>query len=125
MTRDAALSVARPHTSAAEAHPRLRCAAGGKTYYAPAHGIEPKRVMTDNAWSYTLNRSLRELLAERGIRHRRTKPHRPRTNGKVERFIQTLEREWASASPTRAQIIASMRCQTGSTTTTPVDRTAR
>jgi transposase InsO family protein len=51
--------------------------------------------MTDNAWSYTRNRSLRELLASNGIRHRRTKPHRPRTNGKVARFIQTLEREWA------------------------------
>ncbi len=51
--------------------------------------------MTDNAWSYTRNRSLRELLARNGIRHLKTKPHRPRTNGKVERFIQTLEREWA------------------------------
>jgi transposase InsO family protein len=59
------------------------------------HGIEPRRLMSDNAWSYTLNRSLRELLARRGIRHLTTKPHRPRTNGKVERFIQTLEREWA------------------------------
>jgi len=59
------------------------------------HGIEAKRLMSDNAWSYTLNRSLRELLAERGIRHLTTRPHRPRTNGKVERFIQTLEREWA------------------------------
>jgi transposase InsO family protein len=59
------------------------------------HGIEPKRLMTDNAWSYTLNRSLRDLLAARQIRHLTTKPRRPRTNGKVERFIQTLEREWA------------------------------
>ncbi|MGH3085302.1 MAG: IS481 family transposase [Gaiellaceae bacterium] len=60
-----------------------------------SHGIEPKRLMTDNAWSYTLNRSLRELLAAHEITHKRTRPHRPRTNGKVERFIQTLEREWA------------------------------
>jgi transposase InsO family protein len=58
-------------------------------------GIRPRRLMSDNAWSYTLNRSLHELLAARGIRHLTTKPHRPRTNGKVERFIQTLEREWA------------------------------
>ena len=58
-------------------------------------GIQPRRLMSDNAWSYTRNRSLRELLARRGIRHLTTKPHRPRTNGKVERFIQTLEREWA------------------------------
>jgi transposase InsO family protein len=60
-----------------------------------AHGIEPKRLMTDNHWSYTLNRSLRELLSERGIRHLTTQPRRPRTNGKVERFHQTMAREWA------------------------------
>jgi transposase InsO family protein len=60
-----------------------------------AHGIEPKRVMTDNAFSYVHNRSLRELLAARGIRHLTTKPYRPRTNGKVERFHQTMAREWA------------------------------
>ena len=59
------------------------------------HGVRPRRLMSDNAWSYTRNRSLRELLARHGIRHLTTKPHRPRTNGKVERFIQTLQREWA------------------------------
>jgi transposase InsO family protein len=63
-------------------------------FYA-AHGIQPRRLMSDNAWSYTLNRSLRELLAAHEIKHLTTRPHRPRTNGKVERFIQTLEREWA------------------------------
>ncbi len=66
----------------------------GLAFFA-AHGIEPKRVMTDNAWSYTLNQSLRELLAKNAIRHLTTKPRRPQTNGKVERFIQTLQREWA------------------------------
>jgi transposase InsO family protein len=60
-----------------------------------AEQIEPRRLMSDNACCYTRNRSLRELLARRGIRHLTTKPYRPRTNGKVERFIQTLEREWA------------------------------
>ena len=60
-----------------------------------AHGIETKRLMTDNAWSYTLNRSLRELLAEQGIHHLRTPKHRPQPNGKVERFHQTMAREWA------------------------------
>ena len=59
------------------------------------HGIEPKRVMTDNAFSYIHNRSLRELFAAHTIRHLRTKPYRPRTNGKVERFHQTMAREWA------------------------------
>jgi transposase InsO family protein len=60
-----------------------------------SHGIETKRLMTDNAWSYTLNRSLRELLARRGIRHLTTPKRRPQPNGKVERFHQTMAREWA------------------------------
>ena len=64
------------------------------------HGIETKRLMTDNAWGYTKNRSLRELLAQRGIRHLTTRPYRPRTNGKVERFHQTMAREWAYGLPT-------------------------
>ena len=51
--------------------------------------------MTDNGFSYVKNRSLRELLARRGIRHLTTEPYRPRTNGKVERFHQTMAREWA------------------------------
>jgi transposase InsO family protein len=58
------------------------------------HGIQVHRVMTDNAWSYTHNRSLAELLAASGVRHLTTRPYRPRTNGKVERFHQTMAREW-------------------------------
>ena len=49
----------------------------------------------DNAFSYVKNRSLREFLATRGIKHLTTLPYRPRTNGKVERFHQTMAREWA------------------------------
>jgi transposase InsO family protein len=59
------------------------------------HGITARRLMSDNAWSYTRNRSLRELLAAREIKHLRTQPYRPQTNGKVERFHQTMRREWA------------------------------
>jgi transposase InsO family protein len=59
------------------------------------HGIASRRLMTDNAFSYTNNNSLRELLAAHGIRHLTTQPYRPRTNGKVERFHQTMGREWA------------------------------
>jgi transposase InsO family protein len=59
------------------------------------HGIVPQRLMTDNAFTNVHNRSLRELLARRGIRHLTTEPYRPRTNGKVERFHQTMAREWA------------------------------
>jgi len=60
-----------------------------------AHGISCRRLMSDNAFTYTKNRSLRELLARREIRHLTTRPYRPRTNGKVERFHQTMAREWA------------------------------
>jgi transposase InsO family protein len=60
-----------------------------------AHGIVAKRLMSDNAFAYVHNRSLRELLARHGVRHLTTEPYRPRTNGKVERFHQTMAREWA------------------------------
>ncbi|HEX6699911.1 MAG TPA: IS481 family transposase [Gaiellaceae bacterium] len=63
--------------------------------FLAAAGIEPRRLMTDNAFAYVHNRSMRELLAARGIKHLRTEPYRPRTNGKVERFHQTMAREWA------------------------------
>ncbi len=69
-----------------------------------AKGIQASRLMTDNAFSYTKNRSLRELLAERGIRHLRTQPYRPRTNGKVERFHQTMAREWAYGMAYRSHV---------------------
>jgi transposase InsO family protein len=60
-----------------------------------AHGITPRRLQTDNAWAYVHNRSLRDLLAERGIQQRRIPPRTPKRNGKVERYQQTLAREWA------------------------------
>ena len=63
-------------------------------FYAQ-HGIVVKRVMTDNGWSYVRSRELRELLERHGIRHLTTQPYRPRTNGKVERFHQTMAHEWA------------------------------
>ncbi|CAA9486251.1 MAG: Mobile element protein, partial [uncultured Solirubrobacterales bacterium] len=58
-------------------------------------GVRPHRLMSDNAFSYVKNRSLRGLLATRSIKHLTTEPYRPRTNGKVERFHQTMGREWA------------------------------
>jgi transposase InsO family protein len=58
------------------------------------HGIRVQRVMTDNGSAY---RSAAHALACRAlkIRHLRTRPYRPRTNGKAERFIRTLLAEWA------------------------------
>jgi transposase InsO family protein len=60
-----------------------------------ARGIVCERLMTDNAWAYTHNRALKALLRQRAIEHKTIRPHRPQTNGKVERYQQTLAREWA------------------------------
>ena len=59
------------------------------------HGVNAKRLMTDNAWQYARSRELRRLLERHRIHHITTQPYRPRTNGKVERFHQTMAREWA------------------------------
>jgi len=59
-----------------------------------ARGIRVERVMTDNGPAY--RSSVHALACRRlGIKHLRTRPYRPQTNGKAERFIQTLLREWA------------------------------
>lgn len=58
-------------------------------------GIVAERLLTDNAWAYTKNKALRELLHNRAILHKRTRPYTPKTNGKVERLHQTMDREWA------------------------------
>jgi transposase InsO family protein len=60
-----------------------------------SHGIKPARLISDNAWTYTHNRALAQLLNSRGIQHLLIPPHRPQVNGKVERYQQTLKREWA------------------------------
>jgi transposase InsO family protein len=59
-------------------------------------GIAVREVMTDNGSAY-VSFAHRDACAELGIRHLRIKPGRPRTNGKAERFIQTLKNEWAYA----------------------------
>ena len=60
-------------------------------------GIAVERLMTDNHFSYTKSQALAELLDRRAISHLKIRPYTPRTNGKVERFHQTLMREWAYA----------------------------
>lgn len=61
-----------------------------------AHGItRVERIITDNAWSYRHGNKLRQLLADRDIKHKFIKPHCPWQNGKVERFNRTLATEWA------------------------------
>jgi transposase InsO family protein len=61
------------------------------------HGVVIQRVLTDNAKAYTQSLVFAETAAGLGIRLKRTRPYRPQTNGKVERFNRTLLEEWAYA----------------------------
>jgi transposase InsO family protein len=62
------------------------------------HGVRAERVLTDNGSAY-VSRAFAAACERLGLRHKRTRPHRPCTNGKAERFIQTLLREWAYRRP--------------------------
>jgi transposase InsO family protein len=64
-------------------------------------GVRVERIMTDNGSAY-LSRRFAASCAALQLRHLRTRPYRPCTNGKAERFIQTLLREWAYALPYRS-----------------------
>lgn len=64
-----------------------------------AHGVTTRRVMTDNALAYTRSIDFKAVMVRIGARHITTRPYRPRTNGKAERFIQTALREWLYAIP--------------------------
>ena len=62
------------------------------------HGITVERVMTDNGSAYR-SHHWRQACSGLALRHIRTRPYTPRTNGKAERFIQTSLREWAYERP--------------------------
>ena len=64
-------------------------------FYA-SRGIEVQRVLSDNGSCYR-SRDFARVLTAAGVAHRRTRPYRPQTNGKVERFNLTLQWEWAYA----------------------------
>jgi transposase InsO family protein len=65
-------------------------------------GITVERVITDNGSCYK-SHPWRDVLANAGIVHKRTRPYRPQTNGKVERLNRTLLEEWAYARPYRSE----------------------
>lgn len=63
-----------------------------------AHGVAVERVMTDNGSAYK-SKLWRRACQALEVRHLRTKPYTPKTNGKAERFVQTSMREWAYVRP--------------------------
>jgi transposase InsO family protein len=62
------------------------------------HGVQVQRVMTDNGPAYR-SRTFAKTCRWLRLDHKRTRPYTPRTNGKAERFIQTLVRQWAYQHP--------------------------
>jgi transposase InsO family protein len=84
-----------------ELHPREDAETNAATlaralrFFAELGLDPPEAVMTDNALIYRRSRRFAAVLADAGIRHIRTPAYTPRWNGKVERFIQTLQNEWA------------------------------
>jgi transposase InsO family protein len=95
-----------------DAHTNARTLERALAWFAEL-GLGPaEAVMTDGAKVYTRSRRFKALLKQAGARHIVTPPYTPRWNGKAERFIQTLQNEWAYAhsypdSTARAKSLAS------------------
>lgn len=84
-------------------------------------GVRVEGVVTDNGSGYKKIYDL--ACAELGIRHPRTKPYTPKTNGKVDRFVQTSFREWAYAKSYRSSACERPLCSPSSITTAGIDHT--
>ena len=85
--------------SLTRAVPARRSRSRRRSRYSRPRGSRSNAVLTDNGWAYR-SAAYRAVLGAR--RHSRTRPYRPQTNGKAERFIGTLVREWAYARPYRS-----------------------
>jgi transposase InsO family protein len=107
LTKDFGQTIACPFIVSAQAF--IRRIAKPVTSMTPASDVTVTRVMTDNGACYK-SLAFRDFCRERGLRHIRTKPYTPKTNGKAERFIQTSLREWAYARvyPTSDQRAAAL-----------------
>ena len=101
-----------------ELHPREDAGTNAATleraiaWFAELGLSPPEAVMTDNAFVYVRGRHFKQALARAGARHITTPHYTPRWNGKAERFIQTLQNEWAYAhswpnSTARARALSS------------------
>jgi transposase InsO family protein len=86
-----------------ELHPREDAETNARTleralaWFAELGLDPPEAVMTDQAFVYRRSRRFKQVLTRVGARHILTPPYTPRWNGKAERFIQTLQNEWAYA----------------------------
>jgi transposase InsO family protein len=87
-----AFSEIRPDQTADSAVAFLKAAVA----YYKSLGVTVTRVMTDNGGCY-MGFAFRDACRDLGLKHIRTRPYTPKTNGKAERFIQTALREWAYA----------------------------
>ena len=65
-------------------------------FWFAEHGVTVERVLSDNGSAYK-SFAWRDACARLGIAHKRTRPYRPQTNGKIERFHRTLADSWAYA----------------------------
>ena len=79
-----------------EKTPSVLCALHQALAFYRDHGITIRRVLTDRGCTYR-SKLFAAACSQLGIRHLFTRPYRPQTNGKAERFIQTITREWAYA----------------------------
>ena len=83
-------------------------------------GVTVERVMTDNGSAYR-SHAFRQAIHDAGLKHKRTRPYTPRTNGKAERFIQTSLREWAYLQAFASSAERAPPCGPGCTATTAAD----
>jgi transposase InsO family protein len=80
-----------------DAETNARTLERGLRFFAELGLEPPEAVMTDNAFVYVNSRRFQGILAASGARHIRTPAYTPRWNGKAERFIRTLQDEWADS----------------------------
>jgi transposase InsO family protein len=94
------------------------------TAWFAARGVTAERVLSDNGSAYR-SHAWRDACLQLGIKHSRTRPYRPQTNGKIERFHRALADCWASAACSSANQHAAEHSRGRCTSTTITGPTLR